>query len=41
MKEDKGMFHTASAEEILSGRITDVYFEKTLAILRQTEPLSL
>lgn len=28
------MFHTADPEEVLGGRITDVYFERTLRILR-------
>jgi nicotinate phosphoribosyltransferase len=28
------MFHTAEPEDILNGRITDVYFERTLRILK-------
>jgi nicotinate phosphoribosyltransferase len=30
------MFHTATAEEILEGKITDVYFSRTLKILKAT-----
>lgn len=29
------MFHTADAEEILRGKITDVYFDRTLKILKE------
>jgi len=29
------MFHIASAEDIIKGRITDVYFERTLRILKE------
>lgn len=27
-------FHTASAEEIRSGQVTDIYFQNTLQVLR-------
>lgn len=29
------MFHTADAQDILSGKITDVYFERTISILKE------
>lgn len=29
------MFHTASPADILEGKITDVYFERTLRILKE------
>ena len=32
--ERKRMFHTADSRDIIDGRITDVYFDRTLKILR-------
>ncbi len=34
------MFHTADPEDILDGKITDVYFERSLRILRAEEDKS-
>ncbi len=34
LQETKTSFHTASAEEIKSARVADVYFHRAMAVLR-------